>query len=227
MSSASRTNGRPALPISAIPALRLDLPETGSAWLVCPDCRHWVEAVRGLVQTHKPDGSRCAGSAQLLDFDLTPAQHAARRAAARARLTPNGSPSVRSGRFVFPEAARRTARRDSARTEQNRTVASLGATRKASTTMAAAFEAAWERVSRVPTATATTYMADSRSVGEGQIAGYSGPALADLDKATKEAAKQASRDRSQAYTRARAAALAEVDEAERAAREKSRTVAFA
>lgn len=193
MSSASRTNGRPALPISAIPALRLDLPATGSAWLVCADCRHWVEAVRGLVQTHKPDGRRCAGSAQLLEFDLTPAQHAARRAAARARLTPNGSPSVRSGRFVFAEAARRTARRDIARTEQSRAVASLGPTGKASTTMAAAFEAAWERTSRVPTATATAHMASPRPVHENQTDGYSGPALAELDKAAKQAARGKSR----------------------------------
>jgi hypothetical protein len=185
MSSASRTNGRPALAISAIPALRLELPETGSAWLVCPDCRHWVETVRGLVQVHKPDGRRCAGSSQRLVFDLTPAQHAARRAAARARLAPNGSPSVRSERFGFAESAGRTARRDAVRAEQGRMVGSLRPAGKAGTTMAAAFEAAWERTARVPVATATAYLASGRPVHANQTAGHSGASLAALDKTAK------------------------------------------
>lgn len=190
MSSASRTNGRPALPISAIPALRLELPSTGSAWLVCPDCRHWVEAVRGLVQTHKLDGQRCAGSAQLLEFDLTPAQHAARRAAARARLTPNGSPSVRSERFALPEAAKRTARRDAARADQSRTVASLRPAGKASTTMTAAFEAAWERATRIPVATATAHLGNGRPVHPNHTAGHSATVLDVLDRAAKNPARQ-------------------------------------
>jgi hypothetical protein len=185
MSSSSRTNGRPALPVSAIPALRLELPETGSAWLVCPDCRHWVEAVRGLVQTHKPDGRRCPGSAQLLDFDLTPAQHAERRAAARARLTPNGSPRERSARFAFAEAARRTARRLEAHAGQNRLVASLGATAKAGTAMTTAFEAAWEKLSEVGVPTATAYISTARPVRPAQTAGHSGAALAALDRDAK------------------------------------------
>lgn len=190
MSSVSRTNGRPALPISAIPALRLEFPEAGSAWLVCPDCRHWVEALRGLVQTHKLDGRRCAGSAQLLTFDLTPAQHAARRAAARARLTPNGSPAVRSERFAFPEAAKRTARRVAAHTDQARTVASLRPAGKSSTTMAAAFEAAWERTTRVPVATATAHLGQVRPVHPNHTAGHSATILDVLDRAAKNPARQ-------------------------------------
>ena len=190
MSSSSRTNGRPALPISAIPALRLDLPETGSAWLVCPDCRHWVEAVRGLVQTHKPGGRRCEGSAQVLVFDLTPAQHAARRVAARARLAPNGSPQVRSGRFAFPESSRRTERRVAALTGQSRLAASRTAPAETVTTMTAAFAAAWERMSAVPMPVATAYMGAVRPVRESQSAGHSGAALAALDRAAKQAARR-------------------------------------
>ena len=185
MSSASRTNSRPPLPISAIPALRLELPETGSAWLVCPDCRHWVETVRGLVQTHKPDGRRCPGSAQRLVFDLTPAQHAERRAAARARLKPNGSPRERSARFAFAEAARRTARRVEARADQSRLVASLGASAKAGTAMTTAFEAAWEKLSEVAVPSATAYISTSRPAHPAQTVGHSGAALAALDRDAK------------------------------------------
>jgi hypothetical protein len=154
MSSASRTNGRPALSISTIPALDLDLPATGSAWLVCPDCGHWVEVVRGLVQTHKPDGLRCAGSAQVLDFDLTPAQHAARRAAVRAELRSRQAPAttVRTTTATLPGSPKQAARRAAVRTVQDR--AELGArpSVKARTTMAAAFDDAWLKVKRVPVA---------------------------------------------------------------------------
>lgn len=150
MSSTSRTNGRPALPISRIPALDLDMPATGSAWLVCPDCLCWVEAVRGLVQTHKPDGVRCTGSAQVLAFDLTAAQHAARRQAARIEL--GTTATVRTGRAALPEGARHTARRTTAHVEQRRADHAVRPTRRARTTMTAAFESAWERVAQVPVA---------------------------------------------------------------------------
>jgi hypothetical protein len=152
MSSSSRTNGRPALPISSLPALDLDLPATGSAWLVCPDCRHWVEVVRGLVQTHSPDGRRCVGSAQRLDFDLTPAQHAVRRVAVRAELHARQSPApmVRTTRAAFADGAKRGARRVAVRTEQDRAEAAARPTGKGCTAMAAAFEDAWLQIKRVP-----------------------------------------------------------------------------
>ena len=154
MSSASRTNGRPALPVSRIPALDLDMPASGSAWLVCPDCDHWVEAVRGLVQTHKPDGRRCTGSAQVLAFDLTPAQHAARRHAARIHLATPEAPAatIRSHRASFPESARRTARRETVHAEQHRAEAAMRPSHRTRTSMAAAFETAWERITQTPAA---------------------------------------------------------------------------
>jgi len=153
MSSKSRTNRRPALPVSSLPALHLDLTaESKSAWLVCPDCRHWVEAIRGLVQTHKPDGERCVGSAQLLDFDLTPAQHATRRAAAReyqrAGIGPHRGPVA-----VLSEGPRPAARHASVRSAQQR------AETKPRPTMAAALEDAWQKLSRVPIAPAVHQIA--------------------------------------------------------------------
>ena len=152
MSSASRTNGRPALPISKLPALNLDLPPAGSAWLVCPDCHHWVEVVRGLVQTHSPDGRRCTGSAQTLDFDLSPAQHAARRVAARAELHSGQSsaPTVRTARAAFTAAPKQAARRVAVRIEQDRAESAARPTVKVRTAMTAAFEDAWLKVKRVP-----------------------------------------------------------------------------
>jgi hypothetical protein len=191
MSSASRTNGRPALSISTIPALDLDLPATGSAWLVCPDCRCWVEVVRGLVQTHKPEGRRCDGSAQLLTFDLTAAQHAARRRQARARLATGTAPAatVRTSRAVFVESARRTARRVAAHTDQARTVASLRSAGKSSTTMAAAFEVAWERATRIPVATATAHLGAGRPVHPNHTSGHSATVLDVLDRAAKSPAR--------------------------------------
>jgi len=161
MSSASRSNGRPALAISTLPPLDLDLPAAGSAWLICPDCTHTVEVIRGLVQTHKPDGRRCMGSAQVLDFDLTPAQHAARRIAAREALRPENRrylPAAATPRPTNRSAAPRTAvLGDGRRPAVRRTAARTGqhtAERYVRTTMAAAFETAWEKVARVPVAPA-------------------------------------------------------------------------
>lgn len=153
MSSKTRTNGRPALPVSSLPALHLDLAAEGmSAWLVCPDCRHWVEAVRGLVQTHRPEGPRCSGSAQKLDFDLTAEQHAARRAAARefqrAGIGPRRGPVA-----VLAEGAEPAARHARARSSQQRIET------EPRTAMAAALEEAWSKVRRIPVAPAVHQIA--------------------------------------------------------------------
>jgi hypothetical protein len=151
MSSSSRTNGRPALAISTLSPLDLDLPAIGSAWLVCPDCNQWVEVVRGLVQVHKPAGQRCAGSAQRLDFDLTPAQHVARRIVVRAQSHPRSSgPTVRTARAVVAGGAKQAARRLVARVEQDVAEAAARPSVKARTSMAAAFEDAWLKVKPVP-----------------------------------------------------------------------------
>jgi hypothetical protein len=154
MSSASRTNGRPALAISTLPPLDLDLPATGSAWLVCPDCRNWVEVVRGLVTTHKPGGRRCDGSAQLLGFDLTPAQHASRRVAVRAQLhARSAAPVVRTGRAALAGTAEQATRRLVVRVDQDLAETAARPSVKARTTMTAAFEDAWLKAKRVPTPT--------------------------------------------------------------------------
>jgi hypothetical protein len=180
MSSKSRTNGRPPLPISTLPPLDLDLPATGSAWLICPDCTHLVEVIRGLVCTHKPDGRRCAGSAQKLDFDLTPAQHAARRIAAREAMRPENR------RYLPAAAARQTTQHprltavigDGRRPATRRTNARTGqhtVERHVRTTMAAAFETAWEKAARVPEAPAVHQIADRRatcSAHPAQVTGH-------------------------------------------------------
>lgn len=151
MSSSSRTNGRPALAISTLPPLALDLPAIGSAWLVCPNCNQWVEAVRGLVQAHKPAGYRCSGSAQRLVFDLTPAQHAARRVAVRAQSRPSsGVPAIRTARAVVAGGAKQATRRLVARVGQDVAEVAARPSAKARTSMAAAFEDTWLKVKPVP-----------------------------------------------------------------------------
>jgi hypothetical protein len=153
MSAKTRTNGRPILPVSALPALHLDLTNDGrSAWLVCRDCRHWVEVVRGLVQTHRPEGLRCAGSAQKVEFDLTAEQHAARRVAAReyrrAGIGPRRGPVA-----VLAEGTKPANRHASVRSAQLRIEA------EPRTAMAAALEDAWLAVRRVPVAPAVHQIA--------------------------------------------------------------------
>jgi hypothetical protein len=155
MSSASRTNGRPALTISSLSPLDLELPESGHAWLVCPDCRHWCEVARKLVQTHKVNGTRCPGSAQLLSFDLTPARHAARRRAVQEYRRTHTAPAAWQAR-TLSEGHAPAARLAATRTTRR------GAEIKARTTMAAAFEVAFEKFTRVPTAPALHQIAARR-----------------------------------------------------------------
>lgn len=165
MSSSSRTNGRAALAISTLPPLNLDLPAIGSAWLVCPDCNQWVEVVRGLVQAHKPAGNRCAGSAQRLVFDLTPARHAARRVAVRAQLrSRSATPVVRTARAVVAGGAKQAARRLVARVDQDVAETAARPSAKARTSMAAAFEDAWLKVKPVPVAASVQQIAARAAV---------------------------------------------------------------
>ena len=81
---------RPSLAISTLSPLHLDLHEGKNAWIVCPDkgCGRWVEVHRGLVAVHRIDGVRCEGSRRHVTFDLSPAQHARRYAAAKRTLIP-------------------------------------------------------------------------------------------------------------------------------------------
>ena len=76
---------RPSLAISTLSPLHLDLHAGKNAWIVCPDtgCGRWVEVHRGLGQVHRIDGVRCKGSKRHVTFDLSPAQHARRHAAAQ------------------------------------------------------------------------------------------------------------------------------------------------
>ncbi|HEV2343475.1 MAG TPA: hypothetical protein VGS97_05225 [Actinocrinis sp.] len=158
MSSTSRVNSRPALPISTLPPLDLDLPATGSAWLTCPDCKNTVEVIRGLVQTHKPNGRRCEASHWKLEFDLTPAQHAARRIAAREVMRPENQRYLSHTTTAAPQRPRlATVLGDGRRPATRRTNARAGqhtAERRVRTTMAEAFEDAWEKVARIPVAPA-------------------------------------------------------------------------
>lgn len=80
-----RASACPSLAISTLSPLHLDLHEGKNAWIVCPDegCGRWVEVHRGLVQVHRIDGARCEGSRRHVTFDLSPAQHALRYAAAQ------------------------------------------------------------------------------------------------------------------------------------------------
>jgi hypothetical protein len=85
-----RASTRPSLAISTLSPLHLDLHEGKNAWIVCPDegCGSWVEVHRGVVQVHRRSGVRCCGSKRHVEFDLSPAQHARRYAAARHALVP-------------------------------------------------------------------------------------------------------------------------------------------
>lgn len=183
MSSMSRVNSRPALAISTLRPLDLDLPAVGSAWLTCPDCKNTVEVVRGLIQTHKPNGRRCDASNWKLEFDLTPAQHAARRIAAREAMRPENqrylpraaaSTPQRPVRLatVLGDGRRPAARRTHARTGQH-TVE-----RRVRTTIAAAFETAWEKAARIPAAPAVHQIAAQRTTRPAhpaQVTGHGWP----------------------------------------------------
>jgi len=180
MSSKSRRNSRPALAISTLPPLDLDLPATGSAWIVCPDCTNTVEVIRGLIQTHKPDGRRCDASAWRLEFDLTPAQHAARRIAAREAMRPENQRYISRTAASVPQRPVRlaTVLGDGRRPAKRRTHARTGqhtVERRVRTTMAAAFETAWEKASRVPEAPAVHQIAarrDTFPVHPAQVTGH-------------------------------------------------------
>lgn len=178
MSSKSRVNSRPALRISTLPALDLDLPATGSAWLTCPDCKNTVEVVRGLIQTHKPDGRRCDASNWKLEFDLTPAQHATRRIAAREAMRPENQHYLSRAATSVPQRPVRlaTVLGDGRRPAARRTHARTGqhsAERRMRTTMAEAFEAAWEKVGHIPAAPAAQF-APGRAPYTAQTSGWTG-----------------------------------------------------
>lgn len=129
-------SARPSLAISTLSPLHLDLHEGKNAWIVCPDegCGQWVEVHRGLIQVHRREGVRCAGSKRHVTFDLSPAQHARRYAAARHALIP---------------AARKVIRLDV-----------FGPTRGETRT---ALEAAWRReIARVPVAPSVHQIAAAR-----------------------------------------------------------------
>lgn len=170
MSSASRTNGRPPLPLSSLHALNVALPAAGSAFLVCPVREHWCGVQRGLVQAHKPNGRRCPGSAQVIDFDLTPAQHAALSAAAHQRLrATHGTHPVYP---VLREGARRAARR----------IATLAANQHVHPQERASvmnlLEAGWDSVARIPAAPAVHQIAARRAarrVHPAQVVGHGWP----------------------------------------------------
>jgi hypothetical protein len=170
LSAASRTNRRPALPLTSLHALDIDLPESGSAWLVCPDCRHWCEIVRGLVQTHKPNGARCPGSGQLIDFDLTPAQHTALCTAARQWLQAKNQ--NRAARPILREGTRRATRRIATH------AAAQYAEQRTRTAMGEALMAAWEKAARIPAAPAVHQIAAQRATRPAhpaQVTGHGWP----------------------------------------------------
>lgn len=183
MSSKSRRNSRPDLAISTLHPLDLDLPATGSAWIVCPDCTNTVEVVRGLIQTHKPNGRRCDASNWRLEFDLTPAQHAARRIAAREAMRPENQRYL--PRAAAPAQQRpvrlATVLGDGRRPATRRTAARTGqhtVERRVRTTMAEAFETAWEKAARVPAAPAVHQIAAQRAARPAhpaQVTGHGWP----------------------------------------------------
>lgn len=160
MSSATRTNGRAPLPISSLNPLDLDLPQSGNAWLTCPDCTRSVEVVRGLVQSHKVDDRRCAGSAQRVVFDLTAQQHATRRTAARHQ----GIRASAAEDAVTMSKARASAVLPTSRRVTRVTAPAPRLARSARTSMAAAFEEAWESISSMPAAPAVHQIAARRAL---------------------------------------------------------------
>ena len=170
MCSKSRTNRRPPLPISSLSSLDVLLPAQGNAWVVCPDCGYWAEVKRGLVRTHYPDGARCDGSAQVIDFDLSWVEQdaAEQRAAASALLTELRTATrqqlIKAGRTqthhpgkTLPEGRRNKARRNAAQDAQHRDEQHLR--EAAATTMAAE----WSGLARVPEAPAVSQIAAQRA----------------------------------------------------------------
>ena len=133
-----RPSARPSLAISTLSPLHLDLHEGKNAWIVCPDegCGMWVEVHRGLVSVHRIEGVRCAGSKRHVSFDLSPAQHARRYAAAKHALVPARRTVVHAAMPYLTFAERR-----------------------------AAVEAAWSReIARIPVAPAVHQIAAGRAL---------------------------------------------------------------
>jgi hypothetical protein len=79
-----RHNTRPPIAAHTLPPATLDL--TGHPFLLCPErCGRWLYLHRSMLPAHRAtDGiTRCTGSGQRIRIDLTPAEHAARLAAAQ------------------------------------------------------------------------------------------------------------------------------------------------
>jgi hypothetical protein len=166
------------LPVSSLSPLDVLLPARGNAFVVCQDCRHWVEVKRGLVQTHHPGGDRCDGSAQVINFDLAwvEQQAAERRAAASAKLAELRAAARQDlrdqGSAHHPGKALREGRR-----AQARRIAAHGAQQHAEQqvrdTAATAIEAGWEGLARVPEAPSVVHIAARRAGRHrGAAAGY-------------------------------------------------------
>jgi len=93
-------NGQPVVAVSELtPNLAMLYPGERPV-VACPSCGTWRVPRRGMLPAHRyaDEATRCAGSGQRIDIDLTPAQwretlrlairEAARRRGTRVRRTP-------------------------------------------------------------------------------------------------------------------------------------------
>lgn len=99
---------RPALALSTLSPLHIDLTQPGRALFVCPDCGRWLRPRRGLAPAHRAtdEVTRCAGSARRLNFDVQPDEWRAAAAAERRRRRERAKSAIKN--LIEPSTRRAT-----------------------------------------------------------------------------------------------------------------------
>jgi hypothetical protein len=102
---------RPALALSTLSPLHIDLTQPGKALFVCPDCGRWLRPRRGLAPAHRAgdEVTRCAGSARRLSFDIQPDEWRAAVVAERRRRRERAKTAIKN--LIEPSTRRATVAR--------------------------------------------------------------------------------------------------------------------
>lgn len=102
---------RPALALSTLSPLHIDLTQAGKALFVCPDCGRWLRPRRGLAPAHRAadEFTRCAGSARRLSFDVQPEEWRAAVVAERRRRRERAKTAIKN--LIEPSTRRATVAR--------------------------------------------------------------------------------------------------------------------
>jgi hypothetical protein len=88
-----RHNGRPAVRVSTLPPDRVNLRPGELLAVSCPTCGRWRRVKRHMLWPHRTDdgATRCPGSGQRIEVDLSPGEWLARLEAAHRSTQRNRS----------------------------------------------------------------------------------------------------------------------------------------